>query len=141
MTPSRCRDERGSISIWFATSSFVMIILVGLVVDVGGQVHTQQHARAVAAQAARTGAQELDASSVKGQGLAIDVAAARAAATSYLNATGVTGTVTVTDGTVLTVRTTDTYPTKFLSIIGLGSMKVTGEGSAQLIQTQGGDQP
>lgn len=133
----RRRDDRGSISIWFATASFAMVILVGLVVDVGGKVQTQQHARAVAAQAARAGAQELDASSVKGRGLAIDVAAAHAAANAYLQAVGVDGTVTVTEGTVLTVRTTDTYKTKFLGIIGLGNMAVTGEGSARLIQTQG----
>lgn len=137
--PFTCRrDERGSISVWFAAASFAMVILVGLVVDVGGKVQAQQHARAAAAQAARAGAQELDASSVKGQGLAIDVNAARAAATAYLQAAGVEGTVAVTDATVLTVRTTDTYKTKFLGIIGLDNMAVTGEGSARLIQTQGG---
>ncbi len=52
----RTRDERGSITVWFATASLVMTILVGMTVDLGGKVHTQQHARSVAAQAARTGA-------------------------------------------------------------------------------------
>ena len=57
--PFTCRrDERGSISVWFAAASFAMVILVGLVVDVGGKVQAQQHARAAAAQAARAGAQE-----------------------------------------------------------------------------------
>ncbi|GAA5122550.1 hypothetical protein GCM10023339_41130 [Alloalcanivorax gelatiniphagus] len=133
----RRRDDSGSISVWFATGAFVMVVLVGLVVDVGGKVQTQQHARAVAAQAARVGAQELDASSVKGRGLAIDVAAARAAAQAYLRAAGVDGTVAVTEGTVLTVRTADTYKTKFLGVIGLNSMAVTGQSSARLVQTQG----
>lgn len=137
LAQGRGRDDRGSISIWFATTSFIMVLLVGLVVDVGGQVQTQQHARAVAAQAARAGAQELDATSVKGQGLSIDPSSARAAATAYLRAAGVTGTVTVSDGTLLTVRTTDTYEPKFLSVIGLTRMSVTGEGSARLIQTPG----
>lgn len=131
------RDDRGSISIWFATTSFIMVVLVGLVVDVGGQVQTQQHARAVAAQAARAGAQELDATSIKGRGLSIDPGSARAAAIAYLRATGVTGTVTVSDGTLLTVRTTDTYRPRFLGIIGVTRMTVTGEGSARLIQTPG----
>lgn len=133
----RRRNDRGSISIWFATSSFIMVVLVGLVVDVGGQVQVQQHARAVAAQAARAGAQELDASSVRGRGLVIDPASARAAAIAYLRATGVSGTVTVSDGTLLTVRTTDTYRPKFLGIIGVTHMTVTGEGSARLIQIVG----
>ena len=42
------RDERGSISLWMVTSSFVMMVLVGLAVDLGGQVHAQQRARDVA---------------------------------------------------------------------------------------------
>ena len=31
----RSRDERGSISVWLVTSSFVMMMLVGLAVDLG----------------------------------------------------------------------------------------------------------
>ena len=59
------RQERGSISIWLVTTGFAMIVLVGLAVDLGGQVHAQQHARAVADQAARTGGQQLDAAVAK----------------------------------------------------------------------------
>ena len=51
LTPWRSRDERGSISVWFATASFAMIILVGMAVDLGGKVHTQQQARSAASQA------------------------------------------------------------------------------------------
>jgi hypothetical protein len=36
------------------------------------------------------------------------------------------------------VRTTDTYNSKFLGIIGLDAMQVTGEGSARLIRAEGG---
>ena len=67
------RQERGSISIWLVTTGFAMIVLVGLAVDLGGQVHAQQHARAVADQAARTGGQQLQAPvAVRGQGLLAD---------------------------------------------------------------------
>ena len=55
---------RGSISIWLVTTGFAMIVLVGLAIDLGGQVHAQQRARAVADQAARTGGQQLDRKSV-----------------------------------------------------------------------------
>ena len=48
------------------------------------------------------------------------------------------GSVTVVDGDTLIVRTTDTYDSKFLGIIGLDSMMVTGEASARLIRAQGG---
>ena len=37
-------DERGSITVWLALSSFVMIVLVGLTVDLGGQVHAHERA-------------------------------------------------------------------------------------------------
>ena len=137
--PRRPRDERGAISVWFATASLVMIILVGMAVDLGGKVHTQQRTRSVAAQAARTGAQEVQGSTaVRGEDLRVDITAAKSAAQDYLRAAGVNGTVTVTGGDTLVVRTTDTYNSKFLGIIGLDAMQVTGEASARLIRAEGG---
>ena len=134
----RQRDERGAISVWFATASLVMIILVGMTVDIGGKVHAQQQARSAAAQAARTGAQEVGSTAIRGEELRVDINAAKSAAQGYLNAAGVQGSVTVVNGDTLIVRTTDTYDSKFLGIIGLDSMRVTGEASARLIRAQGG---
>ena len=135
----RSRDERGSISVWFATAALAMIILVGMAVDLGGKVHTQQQARSAAAQAARTGAQEVQGSTaVRGEDLRVDLAAAQAAAVDYRRAAGVEGTVRVVDGDTLIVTTTDTYTSKFLGIIGLDTMQVTGEASARLIRAEGG---
>ena len=45
---NRPRDERGSISIWLVTSSFVMMMLVGLAVAGGVDLHAQRVDRAVA---------------------------------------------------------------------------------------------
>ena len=133
------RQERGSISIWLVTTAFAMIVLVGLAVDLGGQVHAQQHARAVADQAARTGGQQLDAAvAVRGQGAVTDTHLARQAATAYLTASGLTGTVHVTGGTTVTVNVRDTYPTTFLGIIGITSMTVTGHGQARITRSVGG---
>ena len=67
-------------------------------------------------------------------------AAARNAAQDYLSAAGVNGTVSITDGTTITVNVTDTYRPKFLSIIGLGGLPVTGEASARLIRTVAGSE-
>ena len=76
--PSTPARERGSISIWLATTGFAMIVLVGLAVDLGGQVHAQQHARAVAAQAARTGGQQLPArAAIRGEAATADTAPRR----------------------------------------------------------------
>jgi hypothetical protein len=62
LRPRHPARERGSVSIWIATSGLVMIILVGLAVDLGGQVHAQQHARDVAAQAVPRGSGDRSAS-------------------------------------------------------------------------------
>src|SRR3546814_9622984 len=81
MTQRRTYDERGSISIWVITATLAMMILVGLAVDLGGQVHAQQRAHDVAAQAARTGGQQVQAvPAVEGRYVALDTAAARQAA-------------------------------------------------------------
>ena len=136
---TRRHNERGSISIWVVTATIVMMTLVGLAVDLGGQVHAQQRAHDVAAQAARAGGQQVEAApAVEGRYIALDAAAARRAAEQYLAAAGVGGTVTITGGTTLVVRVTDIYEPTFLSMVGIGDLTVTGDASARLIRTTGG---
>lgn len=136
---TRRHNERGSISIWVVTATVVMMTLVGLAVDLGGQVHAQQRAHDVAAQAARAGGQQVEAApAVEGRYVALDTAAARRAAEQYLAAAGVEGTVTITGGTTLVVRVTDIYEPTFLSMVGIGDLTVTGDASARLIRTTGG---
>lgn len=133
------RDERGSISIWLATSSFVMMMLVGLAVDLGGQVHAQQRAHDIAAQAARAGGQRVEAApAIEGRFLSVDTAAARSAAKAFLAAAGFEGTVVITGGDTITVTVTDAYSPKFLGIIGIGDLDVTSEASARVVRTLGG---
>ncbi len=135
----RARDERGSISIWLVTSSFVMMMLVGLAVDLGGQVHAKQRAHDVAAQAARAGGQQVQAApAIEGHFLAVDTAAAKQAAEDYLATAHVSGTPTITGGDTITVDVTDVYNPKFLSVIGIGDLTATGEASARLIRSLGG---
>ncbi|QAY63531.1 pilus assembly protein [Xylanimonas allomyrinae] len=138
--PSQLRDdERGSVSAWAVLAAVGMVLLVGLVVDLGGQLTVQQHARAVAAQAARAGSERLDApQAILGRSASVDVGAAKAAARGYLEAAGVSGTVTVRDGTTVTVAVSDTYDTVFLAVIGIGRLDVTGTASARVIRTFGG---
>ncbi|MDN5759856.1 MAG: pilus assembly protein TadG-related protein [Tomitella sp.] len=134
----RSRD-RGSVSIWLATASFVMIILVGLAVDLAGQVHAQQHARDVAAQAARAGGQQLQAAkAIRGQGVYANPSQAAASARAYLAASGLTGNVSIQGGDTVVVTTTERYPTKFLGIIGLNSMTVKGKAESRVVRAVGG---
>ena len=51
--------DRGSITVWLALSAVVMIILVGVAVDLCGQVYAKQRCQDIAAQAARAGGQQL----------------------------------------------------------------------------------
>ena len=137
--PARSARERGSVSIWLATASFVMIILVGLAVDLGGQVQAQQHARDVAGQAARTGGQQLQAAkAIRGQGVYANTAQASSAARAYLASSNVTGTVSIQGGDTVVVTTTAQYQTKFLGIIGLNTMTVRGAAESRIVRAVGG---
>lgn len=131
----RLRDERGSVSVWLALAAVALVLCVGIAVDLGGQVHAQQRARSIAAQAARTAGEEVAAAqAIRGQTPTVDVAAAKRAAAAYLAQAGVTGTVTVRSGNVLDVTVTDTYTPMFLSSIGVGTLTVTGHSSARLVR-------
>ncbi|MDF1605882.1 TadE/TadG family type IV pilus assembly protein [Nocardioides sp. YIM 152315] len=139
-TGKRRRDEHGSITVWMALSSFAMIFLLGLAVDLGGQVHTHERAHDVAAQAARAGGEEVHgAAAIQGHALTISPAAARVAAQRYLDAAGVSGTVTIT-GDTLTVTVHDSYDPQFLGLIGIHRLDVTGTATARLIRTLGGSE-
>jgi Flp pilus assembly protein TadG len=132
--------DRGSVTIWLALASFAMIVLVGLAVDLSGQVYAQQHATDIARQAARVAGQEVDqAQAIHGTTAHANTAQAVAAARAYLASSGLDGTVTVTDGgTAVQVTTRATYPTKFLSIIGIQRLEVSGSSSAQVVRVVNG---
>jgi Flp pilus assembly protein TadG len=134
------RPDRGSVTIWLALASFVMIVLVGVAVDLSGQVYAQQHARDIAAQAARTAGQQIDAArGVRGVGAQTNTTQAIAAAKTYIASSGLSGDATITGGgTTITVTVADTYETKFLSIIGLTSLRVSGSAETRVVRVVGG---
>ncbi len=122
-------------SVWLALAALALVLCVGIAVDLGGQVHAQQRARSIAAQAARTAGEEVAAAqAIRGETPTVDVAAAKRAASAYLNRAGVTGTVTVRSGNVLDVTVTDTYTPMFLTTIGIGTLTVTGHSTARLVR-------
>jgi hypothetical protein len=80
--------------------------MVGLVLDGGVMLRSRSDAFAVAASAARVGAQQLDPDAAVEGLTVLDPIAAERAALDYLGAQGVTGTVTVTaDAVTVTVST------------------------------------
>ena len=133
------RRDRGSMSVFFALASLAILMTMGLLVDGGGALNAGNRATSLAGEAARTAGQQLDpAQAIEGTAITIDPDAAVAAAQDYLAAANVQGDVTITNGgQTLTVTVHDGYDTKFASLLGLGTISVTGTADAHL-QTQAG---
>jgi hypothetical protein len=127
------------VSLFAVVAALAAFVVIGLVVDGGAKIHAQQHAQAVAREAARTGGQALDApAAILGARAVVDPYAAKSAAQEYLAASGLPGSVTVAGGTRLVVQTTATYDPVFLSIVGIGTQHVTGHAEARLVRAIGG---
>ena len=124
---SPSRDERGlSITPFVSVIFAALIMTVGLVVDGGQKVAAASRAETAAAGASRAAG---NAAATQELGARDPVAAATLAARTYLaGQPGVCGSVTVSGG-IVTVRTTATEPTIFLTMVGIDA--VTGTGSAQ----------
>ena len=134
------RDERGAVTVWLAGASVLMVTVIGISVDLGGQVHAKEHAHTIAAQAARTGAEQLTADAMTGATPRLDVGKARQAANAYLRSAGLLGTVTISGGIRVTVDVTDTYTPLFLGSIGVGPLTVTASSTAELKRALDGRQ-
>lgn len=77
----RHHDERGSVTVWGVLIALILTLVIGITVDLTGQVNAQQRAHDLAQQAGRTAANQAQASQImRGQSPQIDTAAARTAA-------------------------------------------------------------
>ncbi|MFK4298160.1 hypothetical protein ABH924_003321 [Arthrobacter sp. GAS37] len=109
------------------------LFAVFLVVDGRQVINAQERAHHLAGEAARIGADQIDAGTVTGQGAAVDPSRAYRAAQTYLAAEGATGTLTVA-GNRVTVTTTISAPTTLYP----GPVTVQGTASASPEQRVGG---
>lgn len=133
-------DEAGSVTVWVVTAAVTLIVIVGLVVDLGSQLTAQQQAYGLAAQAARTGAQQLDAAAVLGgDGFAVDPDQAVAAAGRYLSQNDTGGRAWIQDGRVF-VTVQDSYSPRLLGQIGVGPLPVEVTASARLVRVIHGEE-
>ncbi|WP_406410549.1 pilus assembly protein TadG-related protein [Streptomyces sp. NBC_01614] len=128
-------DDRGGITVFVAVCVVALIGIIGVAVDGGSRMRAVERADFVAGEAARAGGQAIDpAKAISGEAVVVDPQDAVAAARSYLSSVGATGTVSVSgDGKTLTVTVNDAYDTKFLSVVGIGSLTVAGHGEATLL--------
>jgi Flp pilus assembly protein TadG len=141
MIPTRIRqlrhDERGSVSIWAVLIVAAFTLIVGISVDLTGQIAAKQRATDIAAQAGRVAGQQLEANTIMaGQTTArVNLERARTAALAYIASADMTGEVSVqAGGTELLVTTTASYQPVFLTSIGFGPLTVTGTATARLVR-------
>jgi hypothetical protein len=128
---ARGRDE-GSLTVFVAVIVAGLLIAFGLVVDGGQQLAATERADSVAQQAARAGAQALNAQALRATGVArLDPSAAIAAADAYLTAAGVAGTAHADTSTV-TVDVTIHRATDVLSVIGIHTLTAHGHAHARI---------
>lgn len=131
--PRAAESERGSLTVMTTVLALALLAVAGLVIDGAGQLRAAAQATGAAQQAARAGAEALDAATLRAGGpITVDPAAATRDARSYLAAAGYAGTVTVTGPSTLRVTVTVHRPTVLLGLIGVDSYTATGSATADL---------
>jgi Putative Tad-like Flp pilus-assembly len=126
--------ERGSLTLMLIVMFAALVGLAGIVIDGGARLTAAENATSVAQEAARAGAGLVDRQTAYTSGqFVVDVPAAEAAAQSYLEAAGYTGTAGPgPTPNSIEVTVTLTRPTSLLSIIGIKDFTVNGEATANL---------
>lgn len=133
MTDSRSpTQEAGQITAFVVIFAAALLLLGGLVIDGGYMLAGKRRAEAEADAAARAGAQAISLDTYRRTGVVVlDPTATDAAAHEYLRQTGHTGEVHLLDQQTVEVHVTFSQPLSILSIVGLGSVTVTGIGRAK----------
>ncbi len=130
-TSTRLRDDDGAATLWMVFGTIIIFAVAGLVFDGGTLIAGKRDAINDAEEAARAGAQAIDAGSVlTGAGPHLDPTAAIARAEQFLATNGWSGTATA-DNTSVTVTITRQQPMTFLQTFGLGERTITGTATAR----------
>ncbi len=126
--------ERGSVTVFVVSMTLSLLLMAGLVLDGGRIIAGRREADAVAAAAARAGAQGLDESGLRSTTEApIRASDASVRVHRYLEPTGFTGSATV-DGDTVVVRVHRTQDLQILSLVGMGSASIEGSATARTIR-------
>ena len=126
--------DRGSLTLMLAVLMVALLALAGLVIDGGRKLNEAENAYAIAEEAARAGAGQVDTSVAYGSGVfSVDQARAITAAQDYLVTAGYQGSVTADGTDAIRVSVTVTQQTAVLSLIGIDTMSSTGSAVASLV--------
>jgi hypothetical protein len=124
------RGDDGLATVWMVFTTFLTIVIAAVIFGGGVIFAARTHGYDLAQQAARAGAQQIDAAAYRTNGvLRLDPARAASAARQFLAAAGATGTVTVTAARI-TVTATSHQPTPMLASFGVTTVTVTSTASA-----------
>jgi hypothetical protein len=132
---SETRDQ-GSITLIVLVFFLALLAAAGLIVDGGAKLRAAREASAVAEEAARAGAGQVDRDRAytRGGRFIVDRSAAVAAARAYLASSGNKGSVSVAGAQKIRVTVTISRPTILLSAIGIRTVHVTKTATADLLQ-------
>ncbi|GAA1895058.1 TadE/TadG family type IV pilus assembly protein [Streptantibioticus ferralitis] len=134
-------DDGGQVTAFLVIIVVAVIMFAGLVLDGGLALAAKVRAIGEAQEAARAGAQALDLAAYRAHGTVRLVPhQARALASRFLASTGDTGTVTATANTVTVTVTAHQHP-QLLGLLGIGSLTVTGSGTAHPVHGIDAPQP
>lgn len=142
MSPrDRCGERGVVVSAWALLTITVMTLIVGVTVDLSGQLAAVRQASEVAGQAARSAAQQVATDTYMSDGNSVVVTASRAknAAVNYVRSAGMTGTARIVDGNLI-VDTTARYTPRFLSLLGVGDLHVTGSATVRIVRALNGEE-
>lgn len=132
---SRTGDQ-GSISLLVVVFFIALLAATGFIVDGGAKLRAARQASAIAEEAARAGAGQIniDHALAHGGPFIVDRDAAIRAAHAYLTSSGNTGTVNIDGTQKIHVTLTINKPTILLSAIGIRQISVTKTATADLLQ-------
>lgn len=126
--------DRGSLTLMLSVMMVALLALAGLVIDGGRKLNESEKAYALAEEAARAGAGEVNRSVAYGSGVfKVDQSQAISAAQAYVASTGDAGSVTAVGADKIRVTVTITANTDVLSLIGIDTMTSTGTAVASLV--------
>lgn len=124
-------SDEGGATVYIVGLTLALFAVAALVFDAGLGISTKADARGIAAEAARTGAAEIDLAHWRSTGeTRLDPRAAETAALDYLAATGHTGTADATTGSI-TVTLETTWDPIMLNAFGQGTWTVTATQTAE----------
>ncbi|WP_354643312.1 hypothetical protein [Kitasatospora camelliae] len=126
--------DTGAVSTFVAVSAAALVILVGIVLDLGGRLRVIEQTDALAQEAARAGGQQLDEAALRdGRGYLVDEPRAREAVQAYLAGHHLTGEVDLHTPGVVSVTIDAHYDTSLLRLIRINTLPVRGTGKAVLV--------